>query len=84
MHIFATHSLKSLFSTDSAPKHSNICLRENDEYKTILVFQMLNRVVWKIGAFDIKQISIITGNRTKYCNQGGTEEEAHLTICRGH
>lgn len=84
MHTFTTHSLKLLFSTDSAPRHSNICLRKNDEYKTILVFQMLNSVVWKIGAFDIKQISIIAGNRTASCNQRGTEEEAHLTNCRGH
>lgn len=84
MHTFATHSLKSLFITDSAPRHCNICFRENDEYKTIFVFQMLNSVVWKIGAFDIKQLSIITGNRIKYCNQRGTEEEPHLTICRGH
>lgn len=53
------------------------------ERKRILVFQMLSSVGWKIGALDIKQISIITRNRTKHCNQGGPEEEAYLTIYRG-
>lgn len=34
------------------------CLRENDEYNTILVFQMLSGLVWKTGTSDITQINI--------------------------